>query len=164
MTQNIIFLVVGVSGIGKTTLCRYLTEVEDVNHFSASDFVDDGISSDQANLSRQIRKAVNQLTKPTILDGHLVVAGSKISLEAISALAPKAIIVVTGNPSKIVSQRITESIKIRPKETECEIDKAQGEEISWAREIAHAEGIEFLTIEALDKNGFREQVRKILGL
>ncbi|WP_175429728.1 ATP-binding protein [Azospirillum argentinense] len=160
-----IILVAGVSGVGKTTLCRRLATAEPgIHHLVASSFVDGKRDVDQLKLISRIRAAADKLEGACLVDGHLTLDGSNVPLEAIAALAPEGIIVVTGSSAEIAARRGADVTRSRPPANEDELCHTQDAEISWARELALAVSVPFTAIDSQDEDGFRTKVYQLLGM
>lgn len=159
MTEPNIILVVGVSGVGKTTLCRHLAMTAPaIHHLTVSSFVEPGRPVDQIKLARRIRTVTAVLDGTCLVDGHLLVGENHISQEAVVALAPKAILVVTGSPADIAARRSVDIARSRPLVCEGDLRRLQEAEICYARKLAATFGLRFATIESQDAEGFRSLV------
>ncbi len=160
-----IILVAGVSGVGKTTLCQRVAANErGIHHLIASSFVSGQRATDQVELVARIRAAAQGLGGTTLVDGHLIVGGIKVPLEAVAALAPRAIVVVTAHPRDIVSRRTSDGNRTRSTLTEDEIHHAQTAEVQWARELASAIGVPLAEISCQNSDGSWPALRHLLGI
>lgn len=163
MTDPNIILVAGISGVGKTTLCRRLAMTAPaIHHLIASSFVEPGTPVDQMALVGRIRAAAADLDGACLVDGHLIVGESRIPLEAVSALAPRAILVVTGSPAEIVARRAADTTRSRAPVTEEGLRRIQEAETGYARELSATLGVPYVTAESHDAEGVRSLVYQML--
>ena len=100
----------GISGVGKTTLCQHLVaDCPGMHHLVASTFVEGGRAVDQMALVGRIRGTAEGLEGVSLVDGRLIVGENRVPQEAVAALAPRGILVVTGSPADIVARRAADS-------------------------------------------------------
>lgn len=164
MMEEGIILVAGISGVGKTTFCQRLTEAAaGIHHFVASSFVDGQQAVDQLRLVARIREAARERGGTSLVDGHLIVGGKKVPLEAVAALAPKAIVLVTGHPRDVVARRASDNTKQRPPLHEDDIALDQDAELQWARELAQSIGIPFATVDGSNQQALSPEVLHLVG-
>ncbi len=162
MAPNII-LVTGVSGVGKTTLCRLLKKIfPNIRHIVASSYIDSTRDIDQLALARRIHSVALAYNSSSLVDGHLITGGGKVPREAVVALAPKAIVVVIGDPRDIVARRAADDDRARPVLDEDKIACAQDAELEWARELAQTIGIPLIVADGGDDQGLQSEILHLL--
>ena len=57
-------------------------------------------------LVSRIRENIRTRKDTTLVDGHLVIGGTKVDFEAIAMLSPVAFVIVTGDPTDILAHLI----------------------------------------------------------
>jgi adenylate kinase len=153
----------GLSGVGKTTMLDSLKSRVEFTHLEASRL----IKSEQArrSIAAQSSEALrngpvldNQAlliagfdyetvstTRPIVLDGHSVIDGSdgivEIPAEVFAALRISAICVLQAKPSDILARRLGDRTRTRPMRTIEAISTHQARETSVAQAIAEQLGL-----------------------
>lgn len=157
-----LILVVGPSGVGKSTLCDlFVQQSESAVHLQASSFVKHGgePDPDQTGLTAAIRREVDGRPEAVALvDGHLVIRGKRIPLEAIRILAPSGLIVVTDDPAEIVQRRLA----VRPAEDADQIEEEQADEVAFARELSVELDVPVLVVDEASMERFAAAVKQIV--
>lgn len=151
MVQKVV-LVVGVSGVGKSTLCQSISEATlETLHLTASNFVKTvggRIDSDQMSLTRAIKSSLDEfLGSLVLIDGHLTFENFEIPITAIELLQLDFILALKEDPEIILERRKSDSTRVRRIETIDMIRKAQEREILYSQSIANALGIEMYIIQ-----------------
>lgn len=135
-----IILIVGVSGVGKSTLCKSITEKYPQSlHLTASKFAkkNDEIDYNQTNLTRRIRASIESFDGSLVLiDGHLTFDKFEIPVKAVQLLQLDSILVLEEDPLTILERRKSDLSRLRVKETESTILKAQNREIQYSQSVA----------------------------
>ena len=164
MENNIIF-VGGIHGVGKTTLCKKLSDYLHIKHYSASQLIKMLKNEDSDNRNKGVKNisnnqdllitAINQYIKKgaaTILDGHFCLLNTKhvvmrIPKETFSSISPIAIIILHDTVSNIeskISQRDTISYDVNL------LSLFQDDEIRYSTEIANYLEIPYLLFDVSD--------------
>lgn len=164
MDKNIIFIG-GIHGVGKTTLCKKITEKSHIKHYSAGQLIkmlkngdgdirDKGVKNINSNQDLLVAAIDQYLDKSTfaILDGHFCLLNTKheinrIPKEAFEAISPIAIITlhdaVTNIENKIMRR---DGIKYNVNL----LSSFQNEEIIYSADIADYLGIPHLLFDVSD--------------
>jgi adenylate kinase len=164
MSNKIIFMG-GIHGVGKTTLCKKLTNLLNINHYSASQLikmlnkdVDDNrnkgvknISGNQDLLLTAIGQYINN-TETTILDGHFCLLNaehevSRITMKTFLGISPVAIILLHDSIANIIN-KISQRDSINYKASL--LFSFQNEEIQYSVEIAKELGIPHLLFDVTE--------------
>jgi adenylate kinase len=146
MNKNcVLTFVVGVSGVGKTTMIRrFVTEHSNYVHLEASKLIQNRLNAETTEHIRIMTKEqivknqsflLDELSKykqncnSIILDGHLLINNNKelisIPLDIVRKIAPSNIVLLEGNSHDILLHRIYNPQKKCFKETISEIDRNQ---------------------------------------
>ncbi|RVI66078.1 adenylate kinase [Sinorhizobium meliloti] len=129
-------LVFGVSGVGKSWLCRQAVSDLDMRHISGSELIrtekkrltSQIVSADALRLDRVVdnqqllldgfRIYKSRDGRPILFDGHNVVDTDeglvKIPSEVIFGLEPTAFVVVTDKPENVIARRAADASRARP--------------------------------------------------
>ena len=155
----------GIHGVGKTTLCKKLTKLLSINHYSASQLikklnneVDDNRNKGVKNISGNqdlLLTAINQYindAETTILDSHFCLLNaehkvSRIPKEAFSGISPVAIILLHDSIANIV-KKISRRDSISYESSL--LLSFQDEEIQYSIEIAKELEIPHLLFDVTD--------------
>lgn len=121
MGSNNIIFVGGIHGVGKTTLCNYLTDELNIKNFSSSKLISE-LNSQRVNLDKTVDdiqgnqdvllSAVDLFLdkdKNYILDGHFCLLDknngiNKVPIETFKGLGLKSVIVLIDDPKNIASR------------------------------------------------------------
>lgn len=164
MTKQVI-LVVGPSGVGKSTLCSQAAETGHVAHILASSFarVTAGVDSDQLSITKAIRHKAEMCKESTVIvDGHIVLKGAKIPKTAVKVLDPSAIIVVTDDVEAVASRRSLDTTRTRQNESTEIIAQDQDLEVRYAQELAASLGIRLAVLERPDWKVFSAALNEVI--
>ncbi|KOA18319.1 adenylate kinase [Clostridium homopropionicum DSM 5847] len=154
INKKIIF-VAGIHGVGKTTLCKKISQILSLKHYSASELIMNfnldvirkdkkvsDISENQNILLDSIERYLND-EEYYLLDGHFSLLDTngnitEVPLDTFKSLGLKAIIVLVDEESEILKKLISRDkgcyqIKL--------IKKFQEKEICYAKEVAESIGI-----------------------
>jgi len=178
MDKNIIF-VGGIHGVGKTTLCKKITDELHIKHISASQLIkmlkngdsdnrDKGVKNINSNQDLLIAAIDQYLDKsaPAILDGHFCLLNTKheikrIPKETFAAISPIAIITLhdaVANIENKITRRdgINYNVKL--------LSSFQDEEISHSADVANYLEIPHLLFDVSDNiTGLINFITKIIG-
>lgn len=139
--QKKIILIAGISGIGKSTLCKSICESfpDNASHLKASEFArnNGGVDFDQLSIALAIKSTIDESSKSIFLiDGHLTFGDFCIPMEALNILELNSILVLVESPSIIVKRRKQD--KFREREIQA-LDKIKG---SQEKELLYADFVE----------------------
>ena len=176
-------LVFGVSGVGKSWLCRQASEVMGARHISGSELIrvgkervtaqsvsQDSLRTDQVIDNQTLlldgyRAFRSQSQGLILFDGHNVIdtdAGLvRIPPEVILALEPAAIAVITADPMMIVERRTADTTRARPGRSLGELAAYQALCVSTGMEQAGMMEIPFRTIASGDTKNFLAFARTV---
>ena len=170
--------VVGLSGVGKSTLIRRVAADLAVQHFEASELIKaeqarraeqvessealrlGPVLDNQALLIASFRRSVQPRPDLVLLDGHVLVDGSAgpvpIPADVFAALGCGAMIFVRDAPRGIVERRKADSDRIRPLRSVLEL--AEQQQMAWATAdaICRNLGIPLHAIAQADSQTFGE--------
>lgn len=164
MSSNLV-MVGGVPGVGKSTLCEQLSgAIRELCHLTASAFLSDELEHDQISLAVTLREFADRRCQTAMVDGHFVVGGKRVPIEAFRILHPVGVIVVYGQLQSILGWRQQDKRRQRKLETESEVRLAQEAEIAWAQSVAQSERIPFALVESSAPHEFRLQVLQMLSI
>lgn len=135
--QKKIILIAGISGIGKSTLCKSISELfpDDVLHLKASEFArnNGGVDFDQLSIVLAIKSIIDDSSKSIFLiDGHLTFSNFCIPLDALNILELDSIFVLEESPEVILERRFIDQSRQRKSQTLYEIKKSQERELLYA--------------------------------
>lgn len=146
-----VILIVGVPGVGKSTLCKSISEMYPLSlHLTASKFAkkNDEIDYDQTNLTRRIRASIESFDGGLVLiDGHLTFDKFEIPVKAVQLLQLDSIIVLEEDPVTILERRKGDLSRTRVEETEYIVFKAQNREIEYSKSVACSLNIDIQIIK-----------------
>jgi adenylate kinase len=136
-------LVLGLSGVGKSSLIRRAAETRIVLYLTASDLIKTGLArraeqatseelrkgavlDNQQVLSEEFRLAVSRTDRELVIfDGHNVIDTPTRLLEipsgVLSQLGPDVVIFVEDDPTHIAARRAADTARIRPPRTPQEL-------------------------------------------
>lgn len=172
-----VFLIAGVHGVGKTTLCSGVADDQGFVHMSASYLIREAKASAIALNTKAVADipgnqqllidAVGRINKPgqtLLLDGHLALlnaATSKVEslpTKVFAGLGIEGIILIQDKPSRIAA-RLT---KRDGKEMRLEEIKAlQTTETSRAKSVAEELGLPLIRVKAFDQFAFSRAVQTL---
>jgi adenylate kinase len=145
-----IIAVLGLSGVGKSTLIRNAGLRRELLHLSASEL----IKARLAHTSEQLRRGAvldnqslmlaefadrvaNAGATPVVFDGHTIIdtpAGLlEIPLNIFQAIAPSAIVFVASEPKTIAKRRAADTGRVRPERSIGDLAKHQDLALARAR-------------------------------
>lgn len=166
-----IFFIAGIHGVGKSTLCKKISERHSIPHYSASELIkkvrSEAFSSDK--IARNVGKnqdflitAINEFVpeQAIILDGHFCLFNKnkeveKIPSQTFSDLSPRAVILMHDDISSII-RRIEE--RDSTKHSTKAFEALQDEEIRYGTQITKNLEIPLLTFN------FNEDEEKVHNL
>jgi len=167
---NIIFIS-GIHGVGKTTLCEFLSTELSISHYSASDLISkyaqielpkskhvSNISGNQDTLIKAINKFLS-VSIDYILDGHFCLLDkegniTKIPFSTYEEMKPTAIVCLYED-ADIVYERLKS--RDSHKHNRELLDAFQIAEISYSQEVAKNLGVPyFLGKSGEDREGIRD--------
>ena len=133
-------LIVGVPGVGKSTLCKTILErLSGVLHLTASDYVKEKgeVDNDQQSLVRLIKSVADKFKgKLILIDGHLTFDNFLIPLETLKLLELDSIIVLKEEPNTILNRRKLDLKRARKNESVEKIRSSQEKELSYSELVS----------------------------
>lgn len=169
-------LVFGISGVGKSWLCRKTTEALAVRHVSGSQLIQaekervtshlvstdalrTGLVVDNQQLLLEGFKHFRlQDSRSILFDGHNVVDTDnglvEIPFEVIAGLEPAALIIVTDSPKSIVDRRAADTSRDRPPRSVEDLSAYQALSHELAERHADLLSIPFSSIGSGDLTSF----------
>ena len=176
--------VVGISGVGKSTLIRRVADQSPVAHLQASELIKaeqerlgyaastseelraGPVLSNQALLISGFQNAVNSCSGETVLfDGHVLIDSGfelvEVPESVFAELKCDGIVVLTDDPDEIVRRRSADSARIRPIRLASEILDQQHKVVNRARCIARELDIPCTVIDVGEKDALRRMVAAI---
>ena len=174
--------VVGISGVGKTTIIRqFVKENSDYAHVEASKLIKQRLGAETSEEIRVLPKnkvlmnqslLIEELSiykekySQIILDGHLLINNNQelipIPLDIVKKINPYNIILVHGDSREILSHRIINLQKKYFKETISEIDKNQQLLKQIAISYCKKLGIRFDALDFSEYKKFSNLLRQIV--
>lgn len=172
--RNIIFIG-GIHGVGKTILCKKVSEELNIAHYSCSELIRKRVALDSVkkNVS-DIPKNQNILLEAVeefcsqeaelILDGHFCLKDkmgvvTNVPIDTFRELQIGSIIVLKSNPQMITKNLMSRDSIIYGLE---DIRKFQEQEIVYSREVANFLGIDYIVVDvSVEWNYFIEHVRNL---
>jgi adenylate kinase/GNAT superfamily N-acetyltransferase/rRNA-processing protein FCF1 len=180
MTQTVVALV-GVSGVGKSTVLRAVAETLVFQHLQASALIKDArnaleagavghddlrqvdIGDNQALLVEGFRAARDLAMGTVILDGHTVIDTPnglvRIEPSVFGALGIQKIVLVVDGPDAILRRRAADTTRKRPVRSAAELDKHQNEALLAAYAAACLLGIPLHVFPISDLAGILSVIR-----
>lgn len=166
----------GIHGVGKSSLCTNCANSLGIASHTASELIrrysnrDTGLYKEVVSVSGNQDSLINALRAlpsigPYLLDGHFVIrsktAGiSIVPLSTFEAIAPRGIILVTGDP-EVASQRMLARDAICVSATE--LSEMQRLEIDQARIVARTLGVKLIELHSPATADFALSVTAVLG-
>jgi len=169
-------LVFGISGVGKSWLCRQATQALAVRHISGSQLIQaekervmsqivtadalrtDSVVANQQLLLEGFRNYRLQDNKSIIFDGHNVIDTDngliEVPYEVISGLEPAAIVMVIDSPDTIVMRRASDPSRARPLRSTEALSTYQDLCVELAKRYASALSIPTTAIKSGDVSSF----------
>jgi len=145
-------LIVGVPGVGKSTLCKTILEhLSGVLHLTASDYVKEKgeVDNDQQSLVRSIKSVADKFKgKLILIDGHLTFGNFLIPLETLKLLELDSIIVLKEEPNTILNRRKLDLKRARKDEPVEKIRTAQEKELSYSKLVSERLGVPVYTLKS----------------
>ncbi len=156
----------GIHGVGKTSICKHLLGMKDLNHYSASQLIAKlknekltstektvkDISGNQDLLINAIEKYVNN-DNLTLLDGHFCLLNrnyevTRIPIEIFYSINPTGIVVVVDSAENIIQKiknrdGVSYDLEL--------ISYFQDEEIKYARYVSDELNVPFIEYKATEK-------------
>lgn len=178
----ILTFVVGVSGVGKTTIIRrFVREHPNYVHIEASKLIRNKLNTETTEHIRLMTKEqivknqsflLDELSKYRqkhdyiILDGHLLINNNQelisIPLDIVKRISPSNIVLIEGNSHDILSHRIHNPQKKCFKETISEIDRNQQLLKQIAISYCKKLGIRFDTLDFFEYKKFSNLLCQIV--
>lgn len=169
-----VLLIAGVHGVGKTTLCKGVSQNQDFIHQSASQLIREAKASAIASNTKMVKdipgnqqlliEAVHHITESgqtLLLDGHLALLNAARKVEALPTkvfadLGIEGIILVQDKPSRILTRLAQRDGKGLGLE---EIKGLQTMEISQAKSVTEELGLPLIRVNAFDESAFTKAVQ-----
>ena len=180
MTQTVVALV-GISGVGKSTVLRAIAETLVFQHLQASALIKDArnaleagavghddlrqvdIGDNQALLVEGFRAARDLAMGTVILDGHTVIDTPnglvRIEPSVFGALGIQKFVLVVDGPDAIHRRRAGDTTRKRPVRSAAELDKHQNEALLAAYAAACLLGIPLHVFPISDLAGILSVIR-----
>lgn len=177
-------LVFGISGVGKSWLCRKATDVLSVHHVSGSQLIQaekerltsamvstdtlrtDRVVNNQQLLLAGFKNFKTQDSTSILFDGHDVVDTDnglvEIPFEVIAGLEPAALIMVTDSPDAILSRRSADGSRDRPLRSVVALSDYQELSRELAERHAALLSIPFTEIRSGDLETFISFIRPLV--
>ncbi|PKF78957.1 hypothetical protein CW749_13365 [Vibrio sp. vnigr-6D03] len=147
-------LVLGASGIGKTTYCQsYQPKQPNVHHVIASQHLNNIHKQDSHTpIQSQLVASINghiarQTSGLFLIDGHLINRGVKVPVEVLKNLNLDMILFLKSNPEQILFNRNHDVSRIRSTETIDEIINSQNSELEYSKYVANNLSILFFELK-----------------
>ncbi|USJ27628.1 ATP-binding protein [Ensifer adhaerens] len=169
-------LIFGISGVGKSWLCRQAAEVLPVRHVSGSQLIQaekeratsqmvstdalrtDRVVDNQWLLLEGFRNYRLQDSRSILFDGHNVIDTDnglvEIPYEVISGLEPAAVVMVIDSPDTIVMRRASDPSRARPLRSVEALSTYQNLCLELAERHASALSVPTTAIKSGDVNSF----------
>lgn len=169
MSGRRVIALVGLSGVGKSTLLASVAKVVPFTHFQASALIKDElqhrrqvappqdalreapIDTNQALLIASFRRNA-PMSGLLVLDGHTIIDTPtsiiEVGPEVFRAIEVCRFVVLVAPPEIIVARRNMDHQRKRPERTIEEIHQQQEQSLASARSAAHALGVPISIIEA----------------
>lgn len=166
----------GIHGVGKTSLCKKLSEVYKLKHYSASALIAeekseqfekdkriDQIGKNQDFLLSSLKRKIKN-DEHFLLDGHFCLLNkvgeiTKVPLETFVTLSPLGIIVLTDSVNEIfnrLGQRDNMSYDISL------LNAFQEEEVDYAEKVAYRLNIPFMVGKSSNPEVYHQYITQIL--
>lgn len=167
MSGRRIIALAGLSGAGKTTLIRKMSEKAEFLHLSASELIKEGfegqgarrtsedlrcgdIPDNQMQFVDAFKARAATTVGPIVLDCHTVIdtpAGlQRIPAETFDAIGITHLLFLTADPETLLVRRKRDSSRARPESTAAELAEQQMIAFEVAKGIAETLGIPFTEI------------------
>lgn len=163
------FALVGISGVGKTTFLKGLSELIDFQHLSAGSLIAEArqksneerdflrssnIDENQQLLVSGFMLKVDPSAERVILDGHIIIH-TEVGIELIDPsvfeeMAIGGIIHLSAPPEQVESNRIRDTKRQRPNLGVKELSDHQGLSLSTTRKVCEYLRIPFLEVSTKD--------------
>jgi adenylate kinase len=168
-----IFFIGGIHGVGKTTLCQFLSDKLPLNHYSASDLIKKYTQIDFPK-NKHIKdisgnqdiliSALDEFLEPNencILDGHFCLLNSageitKIPLSTYIEMKPKAIICLFDDVNVIYERLVGRDRHGHDIEM---LEKFQSDEIEYSRQVADHLDVPYFSGNPISD---RQQIRSFI--
>lgn len=174
--RNIIF-VGGIHGVGKTTLCKMISEELFLKHYSSSELISNlknenldknkkvsNVIENQNILLESINKYFDN-SQYNLLDGHFCLLDSagnitKVPLETFESLRLKFIIILVDEEEEILKRLVNRDTRYYSLDF---IKEFQHKEVHYAQEIAEHLKVSFKIINArFEKGKMLDYISKVL--
>lgn len=180
----LVVAVVGVSGVGKSTVLRELSKRMPIRHLQASDL----IKAEQARLQREsstseelragpildnqalllngFNHAVEGCSNLIAFDGHVLIDTNDGLIEIPSSVFKSLncchIAVLVDLPSKISLRRANDSMRVRPSRSPAEIREQQARLVELSKQIAGELGVPVTIHQASNASTLEHVLRKLV--
>lgn len=161
-------LIIGLSGIGKTTFCTYYRDYHyGTCHIVASSHIkfalDQNGSVNQEYLTKSIYHQIeSDPSNIFLIDGHLINNDVPISLEALTNLKLDAIIALIAEPETIIRRRKNDLTRNRKDEGVGELLSQQNHETEYASIVAESLSIPLIKIENPNLKTFENEINRLV--
>lgn len=161
-------LIIGASGIGKTTFCGYYRDYHySTLHIVASSHIkfalDQNGSVNQEYLTKSIYHQIeSDPSNIFLIDGHLINNDVPISLEALTHLKLDAIIALIAEPETIIRRRKNDLTRNRKDEDVRELLSQQNHETEYASIVAEYLSIPLIKIENPNLKTFEIEINRLV--
>ncbi|CCO47127.1 hypothetical protein VIBNISOn1_230026 [Vibrio nigripulchritudo SOn1] len=163
-----IILIIGISGIGKTTFCSHYRDYNyGICHIVASSHIkfvlDQHGCVNQEYLTKSIYHQIeSDPSNIFLIDGHLINNDVPISLEALTHLKLDAIIALIAEPKTIILRRKSDLTRNRKDEGVGELLSQQNHETEYASIVAENLSIPLIKIENPNLKTFEFEVNRLI--
>jgi adenylate kinase len=179
-----VLALVGLSGVGKSTLISELEKALPLRHFTASDLIKSelafrsshvasseelrvgAVTDNQVLLMAAFSRSTTKLDGLVVLDAHVVIDGAcgliDIAASVFGDLGVQHMLFIEAAPEEIAERRRNDTGRSRPTRSAEEIGAHQEHAITRARTITAELGIPLTVINANDKAKVHELLVSIL--
>lgn len=171
MSNNIIF-VGGIHGVGKDTICEYLSSKLNIKHISASELIKwknssnklvENIQENQDELVLALKSYISN-NENYLLDGHFCLIGTddsikKVPLITFQKISPIFIILVV-EEIKIIQERLEK--RDNKKYNLDLLKKLQDTEITYAKYVSNILNIRIITVNSNEKESLYLSIKNLL--
>ncbi|WP_171041737.1 ATP-binding protein [Pseudoalteromonas phenolica] len=158
--MNKTFLVVGISGVGKSTLCHAINvKFSVVEHIVASRLIKGSKNFNEAQqlLVNRINKLIKASKKRVFLiDGHLLIGENKVSISVLKKLKLDGIVYLLDSPDAIRTRRLKDETRERVIETAQDIEISMLKELEYSKLVSKKLSIPLSTLNLSKPNVMEE--------